>query len=196
MYVILMLAAAGVSVADYQFQEENVQYRKRTTMRTMLGIISVATFITTTFSSLGFAADLPKEGSYDYKACFTRNITRIDFSDAHRAYSYNETAMAVSTTPGGMFDGESVRCVGTVSISSGKRTNLSICEGVAKNGSKRLTRFQYDADGKLVREEVAGTGMYEGMVTTGTAKGVVPEKEIQPGVTTFCNQLTGTYKMK
>ena len=165
-------------------------------MRTMLGMISVATFIAATASSLGFGADLPKEGSYDYKACFTRNTTRIDFSDAHRAYSYNETATAVSTTPGGMFDGESVRCVGTVSISNGKRTNLSICEGVAKNGSKRLTRFQYDADGKLVREEVAGTGMYEGMVTTGTAKGVVPEKEIQPGVTTYCNQLTGTYKLK
>ncbi len=165
-------------------------------MRTMLGMISVATFVVATSSSLGFAADLPKEGSYDYKACFTRNTTRIDFSDAHRAYSYNETATAVSAMPGGMFDGESVRCVGTVSISNGKRTNLSICEGVAKNGSKRLTRFQYDADGKLVREEVAGTGMYEGMVTTGTAKGVVPEKEIQPGVTTYCNQLTGTYKLK
>ena len=34
------------------------------------------------------------------------------------------------------------------------------------------------------------------MVTTGTVKEVVPEKEIQPGVTTYCNQLTGTYKMK
>jgi hypothetical protein len=89
-----------------------------------------------------------------------------------------------------------VRCVGTVSISNGKRTNLSICEGVAKDGAKRLTRFQYDSDGKLIREEVAGTGMYDGMVTTGTAKAVVPEKEIQPGVTTYCNQLTGTYRMK
>jgi hypothetical protein len=54
-----------------------------------------------------------------------------------------------------MFDGESVRCVGSVFISSGKRTNLSICEGVAQNGDKRLTRFQYGADGKLVREDVA-----------------------------------------
>jgi hypothetical protein len=165
-------------------------------MNAKSGMISVAMLVAVTSSGLTFAADLPKEGSYDYKACFTRNITRIDFSDAHRAYSYNETATAVSDTPGGMFDGESVRCVGTVSISNGKRTNLSICEGAAKNGSKRLTRFQYDADGKLVREEVAGTGMYEGMVTTGSAKGVVPEKEVQPGVTTFCNQLTGTYKMK
>lgn len=161
-----------------------------------MGMISVATLVAATSGGVAFAADLPKEGSYDYKACFTRNITRIDFSDAHRAWSYNETATAVSATPGGMFDGESVRCIGTTVVSNGKRMGLSTCEGIAKNGDKRLTRFQYDADGKLVRTEVAGTGMYEGMVTTGTAKGVVPEKEIQPGVTTFCNQATGTYKLK
>jgi hypothetical protein len=165
-------------------------------MKKRMGMFAALTIVTAIPLVVAFASDFPKEGSYDYKACFTRNITRIDFSGAHRAYSYNETATAVSTTPGGMFDGETVRCVGTVSVSNGKRTNLSICEGVAKNGDKRLTRFQYDADGRLVREEVAGTGMYEGMVTTGIAKAVVPEKEIGPGVTTFCNQVTGTYKMK
>ncbi len=52
------------------------------------------------------------------------------------------------------------------------------------------------SSGKLVREEIAGTGMYEGLVTTGITKEVEPPKEIQPGVTTFCNQGTGTYKMK
>jgi hypothetical protein len=163
---------------------------------TRSNVIRAAALLAITSAGCALAADLPKEGSYDYKGCFTRNTTRIDFSDAHSAYSYNETATAVSLAPGGMFDGDTVRCVGTVAISSGKRMNLSICEGVAKNGAKRLTRFQYGADGKIVREEVAGTGMYEGMVTTGTAKGVVPAKEIQPGVTTFCNQLTGTYKIR
>lgn len=165
-------------------------------MKMMMRMISVATLVVAASSGAAFAADLPKEGTYDIKTCFTRNIARIAFSDAHRAYSYNETATAVSTTPGGMFDGDTVRCVGAVSIANGKRTNLSICEGVAKNGSRRLTRFQYDADGKLVREELAGTGMYEGMVTTGTIKEVVPPTEVQAGVTTFCNQGTGTYKLK
>lgn len=165
-------------------------------MKSSKGMISVATIVAATSGGLAFAADLPKEGSYDYKACFTRNITRIAFSDAHRAYSYNETATAVSIPAGGMFDGDRVHCVGTVAISNGKRMGISTCEGVAKNGDKRLTRFQYAADGKLVREELAGTGIYEGMVTTGTAKEVEPPKEIQPGVTTYCNQVTGTYKMK
>jgi hypothetical protein len=165
-------------------------------MLTFSRITSVAVFLAAASAGVSFAADVPKEGSYDYKACFTRNITRIIFSDTHSAYSYNETGTAESTSPGGMFDGESVRCVGAFAISNGKRTGMSTCEGTAKNGAKRLTRFQYGADGKLVREEVAGTGMYEGMVATGTAKEVVPPKEIQPGVTTFCNQATGTYKLK
>jgi hypothetical protein len=165
-------------------------------MNKIVRMVSFATLVAATGSGVAFAADLPKEGSYDYKACFTRNITRIVFSDTHSAWSYNETATAVSTTPGGMFDGESVRCIGTTASSNGKRMGISTCEGVAKNGDKRLTRFQYGADGKLVREEVAGTGMYDGMVTTGTVKAVVPEKEIQPGVTTFCNQATGTYRMR
>lgn len=163
---------------------------------TRSNLIRAAALLAITSAGGALAADLPKEGTYDYKACFTRNIARIAFSDAQTAYSYNETATAVSLSPGGMFDGDSVRCVGTVTISDGKRMNLSICEGVAKNGAKRLTRFQYGADGKIVREEVAGTGMYEGLVTTGTVKEVVPTTEIQPGVTTFCNQATGTYKMK
>ena len=165
-------------------------------MRLATRIISAATLVAAAPGGLAFAADLPKEGRYDYKVCFTRNTSRIDFSEAHRAYSYDETGTAVSAAPGGMFDGDTVRCVGTVSITNGKRTNLSICEGVAKNGDKRLTRLQYDATGKLVREELAGTGIYEGMVTTGIAKEVEPPREIRPGVTTYCNQATGTYKMK
>ena len=169
-------------------------------MNMMMGMVKVGTLFAAIAGGLAYGAglpnDLPKEGSYDYKACFTRNIARIAFSDAHRAYSYNETATAVSLSPGGMFDGDSVRCVGTVAMFDGKRMNLSICEGVARNGAKRLTRFQYGADGKMVREEVAGTGMYENMVTTGTVKEVVPTTEIQPGVTTYCNQATGTYRMQ
>lgn len=165
-------------------------------MKTTIGIVSVAPFIIASISGLAFAADMPKEGSYDYKACFTRNMSRIDFSDAQTAYSYDEVATAVSTVPGGMFDGDTVRCVGSHAVANGKRMGFTTCEGVAKSGDKRLTRFRFGEDSKLVREEVAGTGMYEGMVTTGTVKQVEPAKEIRPGVTTYCNHLTGTYKLK
>ena len=54
-------------------------------------------------ASLGFAsaADLPKEGSYDYTTCFTRNSTRIDYSTSNFAYSLEDTGTTVSSPPGG-----------------------------------------------------------------------------------------------
>lgn len=165
-------------------------------MSTLMSIVSVAAILAATSAGLAVAADLPKEGDYDYQVCYTRNVTRIDFSEAHRAYSYEESGTAVSNPPGGLFDADAVRCVGAFAIFSGKRSGTSICEGVAQDGAKRLARFQYDADNKLVRDEVAGTGKYEGMVTTGTVREVVKPKEVKPGTTTFCNQATGTYKLK
>jgi hypothetical protein len=43
---------------------------------------------------------------------------------------------------------------------------------------------------------VTGTGLYEGLITTGKVQEVVAPKEVAPGTTTFCNQLTGTYRLK
>jgi hypothetical protein len=90
-------------------------------------------------ASLGFAsaADLPKEGSYDYTTCFTRNSTRIDYSTSNFAYSHEDTGTTVSSPPGGPFDGEAVRCVGMTASFDGKRWGSTVCEGVAKNGDKR-----------------------------------------------------------
>jgi hypothetical protein len=142
------------------------------------------------------AAELPKEGSYEHTTCFTRNSTRIDYSRTHFAYSYEETGTSVSNPPGGLFDDEVVRCVG-VSISlDGKRSGSSLCEAKARGGDTRLTHFWYDSKGDFQREAVAGTGRYEGMVTTGSVKPVGQTQQVKPGTVTFCNLGTGTYKLK
>src|SRR5512139_1371301 len=81
-------------------------------------------------SGLGLAAELPKEGSYDVTSCFTQKIFRVRYSDALRAWSYEETATARSKEPGGLFDGDQVRCVGASASLNGKMTGQSFCEGV------------------------------------------------------------------
>ncbi|MBP6764856.1 MAG: hypothetical protein KA141_07665 [Rubrivivax sp.] len=147
-------------------------------------------------SGFALAADLPKEGNYDHTTCFTRNSTRIDYAKTHFAYSYEETGQSVSNPPGGLFDDEVVHCVG-VSISlDGKRSGSSLCQAAAKNGDTRLTHFWYDGDGKFQRQAVAGTGAYDGMVTTGSVKQVGPMQQVKPGTVKFCNQGVGTYKLK
>jgi hypothetical protein len=143
-----------------------------------------------------FAADLPKEGGYDIKTCFTRHSTRIDYDDTRFAYSYEETGTSVSSPPGGLFDNEVIRCVGLVASFDGKRSGGSVCEGLATNGDKRLTRFQYDSNNKLVREAVSGTGKYDGLTTSGTVRDAGPPVEIKTGTAQLCNLQAGTYKLK
>jgi hypothetical protein len=158
--------------------------------------VALAAIAAALLSGVPFAAELPKEGTYDVMSCFTRKIFRMRHSETLRAWSYDETATARSKEPGGLFDGDEVRCVGAAASINGKRMGLSFCEGIAPNGDKRLTRFWYDADGKIQREELGGTGRYEGLVTTGSVRQVAPAEEVSPDVQKYCNHLTGTYRMK
>lgn len=162
-------------------------------MRTRLQVLAATA--TLPLASLAIAADLPKEGSYDVLACFTQTISRLRFDNAHRAWSYEETATATGTTPGGLFDGDKVRCVGFGAIDDGKRSGTAYCEGIAPNGDTRLTRFWYDAEGKVQRAEIAGTGRYQGLVTVGTVRPEGAPEEKVPGTVTYCNRLQGTYRM-
>jgi len=165
-------------------------------MKNKSRLIPLAAIAVVAVSGYAFAADLPKEGTYDYTVCFIRNSARIDYSKAQFAYSYEETGTAVGKVSGTLFDGETVRCVGMTASLDGKRTGGSLCEGVAKDGDKRLTRFWYDNDGKFQREQVSGTGRYDGMVTTGSVKAMGPPEEVKPGTVKVCNHATGTYKLK
>jgi hypothetical protein len=143
-----------------------------------------------------FAADLPKEGGYDITSCFTRVSNLITFSKTHTASSFEQIGVALSNPPGGLFDKESIRCVGSSTSFDGNATFNNICEAIDKDGNKRLTRFHYESDTKMVRETVTGTGMYEGMVVIGTYQAIGPFPTIKSGTSHFCNRQTGTYKLK
>jgi YD repeat-containing protein len=144
----------------------------------------------------GQAADLPKEGMYDYMVCHTRAVSRIDYSANQFAYSYDKGGTALAKTPGSLFDDEAVHCVEFTLSLDGKRPGRSVCEGTAKDGDRRLTRFLYDAEGKLQREQVSGTGKYEGMTTTGSVRQVGATEKIDWNTAKYCNHATGTYKLK
>ena len=149
-------------------------------------------------ASISFAADLPKEGKYDYTTCFTRNLTYIEYSPTQSAWSYSQRGTSVSDPRGGMFDGDDVQCVGTTASLDGKQYGSLACLAVAPDGAKRLTRFWYDAENKMQRETVGGTGKYDGMTTTGTVQAVKEPQGMKPGTQTveYCNRNVGTYKMK
>ena len=148
-------------------------------------------------SAPAFAAELPKEGNYDYTACQTSVNNVISFSKEHTASSYELTGSINSNPPGGIFDKNSFRCVGTNSSLGGKTTGMTVCEAIDADGDKRLTYYSLMADGKVTREAVTGTGKYDGMVVSGNKyEAIGPFPTIKNGTTQTCNRQTGTYKIK
>jgi len=141
------------------------------------------------------AQTIPKEGRYDYIACWSGVNTLIAFSKTHSAFSYEMTGTVRSNPAGGLFDRNSFRCVGMNSSFDGKISANTVCEALDPDGDKRLASFSQQGD-KIVRENVVGTGKYEGMVASGTVNPMPPFPAIKPGTFQSCNHQTGTYKLK
>jgi hypothetical protein len=74
-------------------------------------------------------------------------------------------------------------------------SSLTLCEAVDKDGNKRLARFTNDG-GKTTREQVTGTGKYEGATISGTVEPLGPFPQAADGTMQNCNRQTGTYKLK
>ena len=143
------------------------------------------------------AADLPKEGNFDVTACWSGTGFPLAFSKTNNAFSYENTGSLRSNPPGGMFDNNTFHCVGTI-MNLGKTTRwIALCEGVDKDGDKRLTFLERTGDGKVRREFISGTGKFEGMVETDTkVLPLGPFPTIKPGTFQNCNRQTGHYKLK
>ena len=142
------------------------------------------------------AQTLPKEGSYDFISCWSGVSTMVGLAKTQGAMSVEFSGNTRSITPGGMFDKNSFRCVGLTSNFGGKITGRTVCEAVDMDGDKRLTHFSFSSDGQTIRETVAGTGKYDGIIESGKAQGLGPFPVIKPGTFQDCNRQTGTYKLK
>ena len=165
-------------------------------MNQTLRYFSLVALIGLASAGSAFAADLPKEGSYDFTSCWSGISNAVTFSKTHTASSYEIMGAIRSNTPGGMFDKETFRCVRMNASLGGKNTGSTVCEAIDADGNKRLTYFSLGSDGKVTREFVVGTGKYEGMVTTGTVEPLGPFPVIKAGTLQDCNHQTGTYKLK
>ncbi|MBC5765753.1 hypothetical protein [Ramlibacter albus] len=158
----------------------------------------------TSVLALGLAAcgavlgqvNLPKEGNYDYTACWTGTSSEIAMAGGDTATSYEMVGTLVSNIPGGLGDRTTFRCVGMNTMIKGKAGGGNVCEGIDPDGDKRVNRFFIEPDGKVVREMLYGTGKYEGMMMTNSVAMIPPLKPAKPGTFQACNRQTGTYKLK
>ena len=147
--------------------------------------------------AVAFAADMPKEGTFDYISCSSGISSTTKFSNTHSLVSYEHTGMIQSVVPGGPFDKETFHCIGVEMTVEGKVTSGSaLCESADMEGNKRLARFM-TSDGKTTREQLAGTGKYEGStITNSSFEPLGPFSTIKEGTFQSCNRQKGTYKLK
>ena len=143
-----------------------------------------------------FAAELPKEGGYDYTACYSGVNSVITFSKTYTGSSYEMTGTVRSNPPGGLFDKSTYRCVGMRASLEGKITASNLCESIDPDGDKRLSSIS-TADGKTTRTQITGTGKWEGIVIAQlTFEELGPFPTIKDGTFQGCSHQTGTYKLK
>jgi hypothetical protein len=161
-----------------------------------MGYIGAAALVAAAATGSVGAADLPREGNYDFTACWSGVSNFLAFSKTHTGSSYEMTGTTRSNPPAGMFDNQSFRCVGANASMGGKNSGLTVCEAIDKDGDKRLTYFSVAPDGTVIREHVLGTGKYEGMASSGKVQPLGPFPTVKAGTFQGCNRQTGTYKLK
>jgi len=182
-----------------RLRKRRIRWQRGQTSKTLSGgechaqVCIALLIVASPFSA--FSAELPKEGSYDYTACWSGINSQIAFSKSHSGSSYELTGSIRSNPAGGMFDKNTFRCVGMNASLDGKITGANLCEATDVDGDKRLSSFS-TGDGKTIRTHVAGTGKYEGMVMSGTVEPLGPFRAIKDGTFQDCNHQTGTYKLK
>jgi hypothetical protein len=142
------------------------------------------------------AADLPKEGHYDFVSCYAGvDSASVNIDSTHAAVIRDYTGTNKSTIPGTLMDMTSFHCVALVNRLTAKVGSTSICEVTDKDGDHIYTRFVGDG-GTSESSVVAGTGKYAGMERNGITTMVGNFPTAKAGTFQTCVKQTGTYKLK
>jgi hypothetical protein len=141
------------------------------------------------------AQALPKEGKFAYRSCWSGASKIIALSKSHVAFSYDLTGENVADTPGSLFDHASFRCVGVGARFGKESSHDDVCLFVDPDGDKDMARIT-TLNGKQHREDVAGTGKYDGMTIQTDLQSLGAFPTIEPGTFQGCNHVEGTYQLK
>ena len=141
------------------------------------------------------AQNLPKEGKFAYRACFSGTSKVVALSKSHVALSVDLTGESVADTPGTLYDHASFRCEGLAANFGKEHTNVSYCLFLDPDGDKSLHQVTM-RNGKWHVQEIAGTGKYDGIVVHAEVQPMGRFPTIEPGTFQSCNHSSGTYRMK
>lgn len=141
------------------------------------------------------APSYPKEGKYDYTACYSGTSSVVQTSSTNTANTTRFVGNARTNPAGGPFDMLAFTCVGMGATTDGKTSSSYYCQVVDKDGDKFMAHGVFDGT-KTATDSFGGTGKYEGMTRGGISESPGPFPTAEPGTFTGCTHHTGTYKMK
>lgn len=160
----------------------------------ILAIVGIGAVACAGMAAAGAQA-LPKEGRFDYVACWSGTSNPISLSKTLSAMTYEHTGSTRSNLPDSPFDKLSSHCLGMGSSFDGKASGMTVCEVVDKDGDRMLNQFVL-SDGRAVRSTLAGTGKFEGITTEATVSPLGPFPTIKAGTFQSCNHQTGSYRLQ
>jgi hypothetical protein len=170
--------------------------KSKTSLKLLFANAGLAGALAVSAALAGAAQDLPKEGKFAFRACWSGVSKAIALSKTHVAFTLEFTGASLSDKPGGLFDHNTFHCVGMGATLGDEKLGHIVCQAIDPDGDKRMDRFELGKDGNYHREEVVGTGKYDGMTTHTTVKQLGPFPTIEPGTFQGCNHQAGTYKLK
>jgi len=168
----------------------------RATHKPLLASAALAGALAVSAATAIAAQHPPKEGKFAYRSCWSGTSKVIALSKTHVAFGFEFTGAVVGDEPGSLFDHASFRCEGVAGSFGKERFGHVICLAIDPSGDKNMTRYTLWKDGKYHREDVGGTGKYEGMVAHAEVEHLGPFPTIEPGTFQDCNHIVGTYKLK
>ena len=160
--------------------------------------ISFTLLILIAGTSLATAAEVPKEGTYDYIACYGGTMAQMKMPDGKIASTLEWTGGTHSNVANSPFDNNSFKCIGagiSAGVGKGWTTGRLYCTATDTDGDIRAVSFVIE-DGKGTRHDDGGTGKFEGLTTTGTkSESFAALKPAADGTIQECSHQTGSYKI-
>lgn len=138
---------------------------------------------------------LPKEGKFAFRGCYSGASKFVALSASNVAYSYEFAGEDMADAPGTLFDHASFRCEGSGARFGKERIGYTVCLYVDPDGDKDIARFTL-RNGKWHRHDVAGTGKFDGIVIHADMKNLGPFPRMKPDMFQNCDHVVGTYELK
>lgn len=152
--------------------------------RSMKSFVCLSMLLLTTFSY----ADTR---TVEYLQCFAGEIQTLDFSEANAASTVMLYGTTRAITPGELFDGMSVQCIGLLGREEGVAFTQEFCEFFDRDGDRLFFRYERHGTHGTVRS-LGSTGKYSGTVFRGSYE-MVRYTQAQ-GMVRGCVRSTGLWE--